>query len=232
MVPDGLMQVNRRWPAGGSLARTGIAGDWYCDNAKQGRFHVLRLRRIGIDTYQENVALIRRCCQAFRPEEHQALRKVEIGYDHKAILIATLAIVDDDSLLEPEELGLSEQAFRRLGLTEGTVVTIAPASPPRSLDAVRSKIHGRTLSANDVRGIIQDVTAHRYSEMEIAAFLANADARRIEAVAVHALFDRNDAKAMAEAGVSRIRSTDSVAHPTNAIALAPLLAAALANEMP
>jgi thymidine phosphorylase len=132
---------------------------------------VLRLRRIGIDTYQENVALIRRCCQAFRPEEHQALRKVEIGHDHKAILIATLAIVDDDSLLEPEELGLSEQAFRRLGLAEGAVVTIAPASPPRSLDAVRSKIHGRTLSANDIRGIIQDITAHRYSEMEIAAFL-------------------------------------------------------------
>jgi ribose-phosphate pyrophosphokinase len=80
--------------------------------------------------------------------------------------------------------------------------------------------------------IIDDLVASGGTLCAAARRLAESGARRIEAVAVHALFDTDDAKAMAGAGVSRIRSTDSVAHPTNAIALAPLLAAALASEMP
>jgi len=36
---------------------------------------------------------------------------------------------------------------------------------------------------------------------------------------------------MKNAGIARLRSTDSVLHPTNAVSLAPLLAGALENEV-
>jgi ribose-phosphate pyrophosphokinase len=63
--------------------------------------------------------------------------------------------------------------------------------------------------------------------VRLAAALRAAGARSIEAVVTHALFDEASAIRMREAGITRIRSTDSVAHPTNAIPLAGLLAEAV-----
>jgi thymidine phosphorylase len=50
-------------------------------------------------------------------------------------------------------------------------VTVTPAASPRSLDAVRAKIQGHTLSATEISAIVDDLTHYRYSDMEIAAFL-------------------------------------------------------------
>jgi thymidine phosphorylase len=50
-------------------------------------------------------------------------------------------------------------------------VTVTPAAPPNSLDAVRAKIQGRTLSASDIGAVVDDLVHYRYSDMEIAAFL-------------------------------------------------------------
>ncbi|NKE65719.1 ribose-phosphate pyrophosphokinase [Ramlibacter sp. RBP-2] len=46
-------------------------------------------------------------------------------------------------------------------------------------------------------------------------------------IVVHALFGREAQQAMLDAGAARVVSCDTVAHPTNAIAVAPLLAPAL-----
>jgi thymidine phosphorylase len=86
-------------------------------------------------------------------------------------MLATLIITDDDALVGPDELGLSEPAFRRFAEPVGSAVTIAPAASPASLDAVRAKIMGRTFSAVDISAIVDDLTHYRYSDMEIAAFL-------------------------------------------------------------
>lgn len=133
---------------------------------------MLKLRKIAIDTYRENVAFLRRNCTAFRPEEFQAVNKIEIGRDGQKIL-ATLNIVDDARILEPFEIGLSHQAFAVLGLPEGAMVTIAQARPPESLEWVRDKIQGRALGPHEFDGIIEDIAANRYSRMEIAAFLVS-----------------------------------------------------------
>lgn len=131
---------------------------------------MLKLRRFGIDTYPENIALLSRDCVAYRAEDFQALKKIEITGDSRQIL-ANLVIVVDPALIGPDELGLGEQAFRRMGLPEGSPVRIAQATPPRSLEAIRSKISGHTLSADEIDAIITDIAAHRYSPMEITAYL-------------------------------------------------------------
>lgn len=131
---------------------------------------MLKLRRIAIDSYPENLALLSRGCRVYRAEEFQALKKIEVSGDGSHIL-ATLVIADDPQLVGADELGLGEQAFRRFGRPAGSRVRIAQATPPESLEAIRAKISGRTLSAAEIEAVIADISAHRYSPMEIAAYL-------------------------------------------------------------
>jgi len=106
----------------------------------------LKLRRVAIDTYKENVAYIHRECPLYRSEGFQPLNKIEIwdGED-KPPVIAVLNIVDDENIVAPDELGLSEQTYEQLELAEGSLVRIDHATPPESLKAVHHKIAGNRL---------------------------------------------------------------------------------------
>ncbi len=130
----------------------------------------LRLRRMGIDTYRENVAYLHRDCEVYRVEGFQALSKVKICANGRHIL-AVLNVVDDDSIVTTGDLGLSEEAFAKLGLKQGHLVNIEHAEPPASMNAVRRKIAGERLNQEDFRQIINDITDKRYSKTEISAFL-------------------------------------------------------------
>ena len=91
----------------------------------------LKLRRVAIDTYKENVAYLHRDCALYRSEGFQALSKIEIlQEDNGHHIIAVLNVVDDDNIIQPNQLGLSEQAHAQLNLPEGTAVRVAHATPP------------------------------------------------------------------------------------------------------
>src|SRR6478609_8893220 len=130
----------------------------------------LKVRRVNLDTGRENVVIISRHSSALRPEIFRGFSRVELRRDSKEVL-ATLLITDDDALVGPDEIGLSEPAFRRFAEPVGCLVTVSPAVSPESLDAVRAKIQGQTLKAAEIEAIIGDLTHYRYSDMEIAAFL-------------------------------------------------------------
>ncbi len=130
----------------------------------------LEIRSVNLDTGRENVVVISRQSKALRAEIFRGFSRVELRRDSK-VLLATLLITDDDALVGPHQIGLSEPAFRRFAEPAGNLVTVTPAAPPDSLEAVRAKIHGRTLSAAEITAIVNDLTHYRYSDMEIAAFL-------------------------------------------------------------
>jgi thymidine phosphorylase len=130
----------------------------------------LTVRRVAIDTWRENVAYLRRDCPVVRAEGFQALAKVEVAANGQSIL-AVLNVVDDRELLGDCELGLSEEAFHRLGIDDGSPVRIAHAEPPASLGALRRRIGGQRLSQRDLELIVGDIAARRYSHIELAAFL-------------------------------------------------------------
>lgn len=129
----------------------------------------LKIRRINLDTGRENVVVMSRRSKALRPEVFRGFSRVGLRRDAK-VLLATL-LITDDGLVAPDELGLAEPAFRRFAEPAGSAVTVSPAPPPDSLDAVRAKIHGRALSAAEITAIVDDISHYRYSDMEIAAFL-------------------------------------------------------------
>lgn len=133
----------------------------------------LRLRRVAIDTYKENVAYLNGDCEIYRAEGFQALSKIKVTINGNSIL-AVLNVVHDDTIVTPEELGLSEQAFDQLGEEEGHLVRVDHAEPPHSIDAVRRKIAGERLSSEDYYAITRDINENRYSKTEMAAFLVAA----------------------------------------------------------
>lgn len=130
----------------------------------------LRLKRVAIDTYHENVAYLHRECPVYKAEGFQALSKVEIQQDGNHIL-AVLNVVDDDCIVMPGQLGLSEQAFKHLAIDEGANVKVNHAEPPVSMEYVREKLAGERINQDKFLNIIQDIAHNRYSKPEIAAFI-------------------------------------------------------------
>lgn len=130
----------------------------------------LTLKRVGIDTYRENVAYLHRDCAVVRAEGFQALSKVEVQANGNTIL-ATLNVVDDPGIVDVGELGLSEDAFSRLDVANGHPALIAQAPPPDSIPALFRKINGERLGREDFRAIVRDIAGLRYSKIELSAFV-------------------------------------------------------------
>ena len=130
----------------------------------------LHLKRVAIDTYRENVAYLHRDCAIYRAEGFQALSKVEVRANGQRIL-ATLNVVDDTCIVGPEQLGLSEDAFAQIGVPEGHEARIGQAEPPGSIPALHRKIAGERLTHDDYRAIVRDIAEHRYSKIELTAFV-------------------------------------------------------------
>jgi ribose-phosphate pyrophosphokinase len=75
--------------------------------------------------------------------------------------------------------------------------------------------------------LVDDVISSGGTLAHAARLLIGKGATRVDAVAIHALFDENGANLMRAAGISSIRSADGVVHPSNVTSMAPELAQAL-----
>ena len=156
----------------------------------------LKLRRVAIDTFKENVAYLHRECHVYRSEGFQALSKIEVcGQGNDRQILTTLNVVDDASITTPEQLGLSHEAFEQLGLPEDSVVSVSHARPAASIGAVHRKIAGERLDFDDYRRITRDIVEHRYAKIELAAFLVSCSETGLEREEVLYL-----TRAMAESG--------------------------------
>jgi thymidine phosphorylase len=132
--------------------------------------HSLRAKQLPFDTFRENIIVLSRESTALRPERLAGLRRVEVRSDG-VTLLASPMICDDPGMVGADEAGLPTPAFRRLGVKPGDLIEVAPARSPRTLDAVRTKIGGGTLSDSEYAAISRDLADHRWSDMEVAAFL-------------------------------------------------------------
>ncbi|MBI1820992.1 MAG: thymidine phosphorylase family protein [Nitrospirae bacterium] len=132
-------------------------------------FYSLRLRRLGIDTYQEPVIYMRRDCHVCRSEGFEAQSRIRVENGKQSVL-ATLNIVTT-GILSPGEAGLSEAAWRLLKAEEGDEVTVSHPPPVESLSYVRGKVYGKRLSETAMREIVADIAAGRYSDVHLSAFI-------------------------------------------------------------
>ena len=130
---------------------------------------VVRLKRLGIDTYQELVIFMARSSPICRSEGWAAQTRVQVSCNGRSI-VATLNVTTD-GLLSPDEASLSEAAWQLLGAANGDLVRLSQSPPVESLSFVRAKAYGETLSASGIAAIVRDVVAGRYSDIDLAAFV-------------------------------------------------------------
>ncbi|MBR0717683.1 ribose-phosphate pyrophosphokinase [Bradyrhizobium liaoningense] len=79
--------------------------------------------------------------------------------------------------------------------------------------------------------LVDDIVSSGGTLTVAAKALKAIGAASVDAVVTHALFPPEMTARLADAGIRSIRSTDGVPHPTNAIALDTILAAALTREL-
>lgn len=131
--------------------------------------NALRLRYLGIDTYQHHVVFMRADCHICRSEGFTAQSRVEVRLGDKSV-IATLNVVRNQ-LFDEGEGSLSESAWRALGAKAGDEILLSHPAPVESLSHVRAKIYGKPLDDAAMLEIVRDITAGRYSELELSAFV-------------------------------------------------------------
>lgn len=134
------------------------------------QMNTLKLKRLGIDTYRENIIFMRSDCHICRSEGFSALTRIKVQFGSKSI-IATLNVVSSGILSEGEVI-LSEIGFSRLGANEGDSITVSHPRPLHSLSDVRAKMYRRPLDDDGFLRIMQDITDGMYSNIEIAAFIS------------------------------------------------------------
>jgi thymidine phosphorylase len=157
----------------------------------------LRLRRLGIDTYDEPVIYMRADCSVCRSEGFGAHSRITVALNGRRI-VATLHIVTSD-LLRADEASLSESAWTLLGARDGDRVGLSHPEPVESLSHVRAKVYGQRLDAAAIDAIVKDVAARRYSDIHLAAFVSACAGDRLNAAETIAL-----TRAMVDVG-ERIR---------------------------
>lgn len=130
----------------------------------------LAARRLGLETQTEPVVLMHKDCPVCRSEGFQARSRIELRHGERSVL-ATLYQVGD-GFLNPDEAGLSEAAWNRLGVHEGDLLVVAHPRALPSLASVRARLYGRRLTLAQLGPVIADITGELYSDVELAAFVA------------------------------------------------------------
>ena len=138
----------------------------------------LKLRRAGVDTYQEPVVYMHVDCHVCRSEGFEARSRVRLRLNGRQV-IATLNVVRNE-LLALDEAALSEAAWTLLGAREGDEVEITHPEPLASESALRAKVYGTKLAPAQIAGIVRDITAGLYSDLQLAAFVTACAGDRLD----------------------------------------------------
>ncbi|MEL7031621.1 MAG: thymidine phosphorylase family protein [Pseudomonadota bacterium] len=155
--------------------------------------HLLKARRLGIDSQHEAIAFVQKDCPACKAEGFSAHSRVRLQNGSSEIL-ATLHYITGD-LIAPDEIGLSEVAWERLQLSGPEELSISHPTPLTSFADVRGKIFGQRLTQSSCRHIIQDIVDGRFSDIQITAFVTACSARVLDCDETIAL-----TKAMVDSG--------------------------------
>ncbi len=138
----------------------------------------LKVKAIGIDTYRENIIYMRHDCHVCLSEGFTALKRLVVRHKDRDI-IATLNVIHNSELLRHGEAALSMEAMARLNVSENDLIEVTHLLPVDSLANVRAKLYGKTLPSEAFQEIINDITQGKYSNIELASFIASCSGDRL-----------------------------------------------------
>ena len=86
----------------------------------------------------------------------------------------TVAIVDLSSdLVGRGEVGLFYEVWNELGAVDGTQIEIVHMQRPASIEFIKKKMDGKTLSKSEIETVMRELMQNRLSEAELASFITS-----------------------------------------------------------
>jgi thymidine phosphorylase len=131
--------------------------------------NMMRAQRLGVLTQHETLALVRADCPVCRSEGMSAHSQVTVTHGDKSV-IATLYQVTED-WLPVGTVGLTDSAWEKLDLEDGSLVHLTHTPPLSSLAYVRQRIFDDGLTDAQLRTIIFDIVRGAYSDIHLTAFV-------------------------------------------------------------
>jgi len=139
----------------------------------------LKLRYLGIDTYQHHVVFVRRECPICQSQGFTVQSRVQVRRGERRIIATVNAV--HGQLLGEGEASLSEAAWNALGARAGDEVELSLAPQPMSLTHLRAKAYGHRLDDAAMRDIVRDIAAGRYSDLHLSSFVTACAGDRLDA---------------------------------------------------
>lgn len=135
-------------------------------------------RSLGINTLHEHFVYMREDCHICISEGFEALTRIRVSYG-KSSLVTSLNVLQLN-LLQHGEISMSEAAAQSLGIKNGDSISISHVEAFGSLSAVRAKIYGHKLNEEQLRDIITDIVAEKYSSVQLSAFITACAGERLD----------------------------------------------------
>ncbi len=130
----------------------------------------LKVKRLKLKTQREAIAIVNEACTVARSEGLTERARVELRIDNRQAIARLYQV--DNAMVAVDEIGLSETAWRKLGLVEGDRVTLHHPRSISSMGGLRSKVYGHRLNAKTATAILSDIVDGRLSDVQISAFVS------------------------------------------------------------
>ncbi len=92
--------------------------------------------------------------------------------DGRGSITCILDISESNKAVPQGKVGLFEEVLERLGVQEGSTVTLTPTGKPESIHHIRRKLLGNELSAREFQHIVHDITTDQLSDVEKTYFVS------------------------------------------------------------
>ena len=74
--------------------------------------------------------------------------------------------------IEEGEIGLFEEVLKKVKISHGMQIEVERAEHPASIQAIKRKLQGKTLSGEEINSIIKDIVKNELSETELTYFVS------------------------------------------------------------
>ncbi len=101
----------------------------------------------------------------------ERVRICKYGGARKTIF-APIDITGGNTILNTDEIALSQEIIKELGIEKREVVDVNPGMKPLSVEYIKKKLNGQPLNFTEIFSIISDIVNNKLTEIEIAYFVS------------------------------------------------------------
>lgn len=94
-------------------------------------------------------------------------------YGKKQEIVAPIDITSGTTILNKDEIALSQEIVKELKLKDKEIVEVNPALKPLSIEYIKKKLNNYHLTFTEIFSIISDIVNNKLTEAEVAYFVAS-----------------------------------------------------------